>query len=186
MGVRPVAPITLNDLPYARWMADVDVSLIDGKVRVFYLNGEGGTRRFCVAESADGLAFRTVALAIRFSGTEADPTVVRLDSGLWLMAFSRANHTGIGFARSSDGLSFTEFATATYGAVPELANAGDGRVRLYVCAEGSVQSYTSGDEGVTWTREGVVIRNSDVGRRIVCDPTAIGPRRLFVFKVTDA
>ena len=182
----PASPISLNGVANALLVADVAVSLVDGKVRVYYLHGAGGTRRFCVAESSDGVSFQVIALATRFSGTEADPTVVRLENGSWLMAFSRENHTSIGFARSNDGLTFTPFATAAYGVVPELAITDDGRVRLYVCASGNVESYTSADAGTTWTREGIVIRNSDVGRRIVCDPTFIGATRTFVFKVTDA
>lgn len=182
----PVSAITVNGVLRPQWMADVDVTLVDGRVRMFYLNGEGGGRRFCVAESADGLTFQTVALAMQFSGTEADPSVVRLADGTWLMAFSRANHSEMGLARSSDGLSFTQFATAPYGVVPELTLTGDGRARVYVCAAGNVESYTSPDNGRNWTRDGVVIRRSDVGRRIVCDPTFIPGAATFVFKTTDA
>ncbi len=80
------------------------------------------------------------------------------------------NHSGVGFARSTDGLTFTQFSTATYGVVPELALTTDGRARLYVCNSG-VESYVSSDAGVTWTREGIVITRSSVGRAIVCDPT---------------
>jgi hypothetical protein len=153
---------------------------------MFYLNGERAGRRFCVAESTDGLSFRTVALAASFTGTEADPTVVKLADGSWLMAFSRANHTGVGFARSADGLTFTPFGTASFGVVPELALAADGRPRLYACARGGVQSYVSPDSGQSWTFEGEVITRAATNRAIVCDPSYIASDGLFVFKTTDA
>jgi hypothetical protein len=152
---------------------------------MIYMVGDG-RRRFCIAESTDGLTFTTRALAIEFSGTEADPTVVQLRDGSWLMAFSRESHTGIGFARSSDGLTFTQFSTATYGVVPELALTADGRARLYVCGGGGVISLTSSDAGSTWTAEGTVILRAATSRAIVCDPTYIAADGIFVFKTTDA
>lgn len=182
----PVSAITVNGVLRPQWMSDVNVELVNGRVRMFYLNGEGVGRRFCVAESSDGLSFQSVALAIQFAGTEADPTVVRLPDASWLMPFSRANHTGLGFARSADGLTFMQFATAGYGVVPELALASDGRARLYVCAGGGVDSYVSGDGGLSWTREGQVIGRGAVGRAIVCDPSFIQGDGIFIFKTTDA
>lgn len=180
-----VSAITVNGVLRPKWMGDVNVELVNGKVRMFYMNGEHPGRTFCVAESSDGLTFTVIALAIRFSGTEADPTVVQLRDGSWLMAFSRENHSGVGFARSTDGLTFTQFSTATYGVVPELALTTDGRARLYVCT-GGVESYTFSDAGVTWTREGTIIMPSAVGRAIVCDPTYLASDGIFVFKTTDA
>lgn len=182
----PVSAITVNGVLRPQWMADVNVDLVGGKVRMVYLNGEGVGRKFCIAESADGVTFQTLALAIQFSGTEADPTVVRLADGTWLMAFSRANHTQIGLARSGDGLTFAQFATADYGVVPELAATGDGRVRLYTCQAGGVNSRVSGDGGTTWTLEGQVIAPGAVGRAIVCDPSYLSSDGVFVLKTTDA
>lgn len=181
-----VSAITVNGVLRPRWMSDVNVELINGRVRMFYLNGEGGGRRFCVAESSDGITFTVIALAARFTGTEADPTVARLADGSWLMAFSRENHTGVGFARAPDGLTFTPFATATYGVVPELSATPDGRARLYVCRADGVESYLSGDAGATWTREGVVITRAATGRAIVCDPSFVPSVGVFILKTTDA
>ena len=112
--------------------------------------------------------------------------VVRMPDGSWLMAFSRENHTGVGFARSKDGLTFTQFATATSGVVPELALTTDGRIRLYVCSQGVVESHLSSDRGTTWTREGTVITTASVGRAIVCDPSYIVSDGIFILKTTDA
>jgi hypothetical protein len=181
----PVGAISIDSVTRPRWVADINTDLVNGRVRMTYMVGDG-RRRFCLAESTDGLSFTTRALAIEFSGTEADPTVVQLRDGSWLMAFSRASHTGIGFARSSDGLTFTQFATATYGVVPELAVLSDGRVRLYVCGGGGVISLISSDSGSTWTAEGTVILGRTTGRAIVCDPTYIAADGAFVFKTTDA
>jgi hypothetical protein len=186
-SLSPVSAITVNGVLRPKWMSDVNVELVNGRVRMIYLNGESSrARKFCVAESNDGLRFQTTGLAMSLSGTEADPTVVLLPGGLWLMAYSRANHTGIGFARSGDGVTFAEFATATYGVVPELALAPDGSARLYVCAGSGVDSYLSSDAGSTWTREGQVIARQMVGRRIVCDPSYVPSAGVFILKTTDA
>lgn len=184
-SLTPVAAITIDGVARPRWVADPNAELVDGRVRLIYMVGEG-QRRFCVAESSDGLAFTTRSLAVSFGGTEADPTVARLNDGSWLMAYSRENHSGIGFARSGDGLSFTPFATASFGVVPELSALPDGRVRLYVCAAGNVDAYLSTDRGATWQREATVITSRDGGRAIICDPSYLAPDGLFVFKTTDA
>jgi hypothetical protein len=184
-SLSPVGAISVDGVTRPRWISDPNTDLVNGRVRMIYMVGDG-RRRFCVAESTDGLNFTTRALAIEFGGTEADPTVVQLRDGSWLMAFSRENHTGIGFARSSDGLTFTQFGTATYGVVPELAMTTDGRVRLYVCGGGGVISLLSSDGGTTWTSEGTVILRAVTSRAIVCDPTYIAADGIFIFKTTDA
>lgn len=184
-SLTPVGAISIDGVARPRWVADVNTDLVNGRVRMIYMVGDG-RRRFCVAESTDGLNFTTRALAIEFGGTEADPTVVQLRDGSWLMAFSRENHTGIGFAKSGDGLTFTQTATANYGVVPELAMVSDGRVRLHVCGGGGVISLLSSDGGTTWSPEGTVILRSATNRAIVCDPTYIAADSVFVFKTTDA
>jgi len=50
----------------------------------------------------------------------------------------------------TDGLAFTTKALAIeFGGGTELATPSDGRVRLYVCTGGNVESYLSGDRGTT-------------------------------------
>ena len=184
----PVSAVTVNGVFRPRGMADINVALVGGKVRMTWMKGDNPDRNrtFCIAESADGLSFTVLAKAIEFgNSSEADPTVVQLNDGTWLMAYSRQNHTGVGFARSSNGLTFTEYDTKTYGVVPELALTDDGRVRLYVCADG-VTSYISSDRGTSWTREAQIITARVTGRNIVCDPTYISAIKQFIFKVTDA
>lgn len=187
-ALTPVSVITVDGVAGPRWMADPNTDLVNGRVRMIYMNGESSSvRRFCVADSPDGVTFTTRALAMEFAGgSEADPSVIQLSDGTWLMAFSRANHSGMGLARSSDGLTFTAFATNTHGVVPELAALPDGRVRLYACTAGNVDSYVSSDRGSTWTREGTVISRAATGRAIVCDPTYLASEGVFVFKTTDA
>ena len=68
-------------------------------------------------------------------------------------------------ARSSDGLTFTAGERLTFGGVPELAALSDGRVRLYVRAQGIV-SYVSADRETTWVREGTALNPGG----LVCDP----------------
>lgn len=188
LSLTPVSAITVDGVVGPRWMADPNVDLVNGRVRMIAMNAESGSvRRFCVAESTDGVTFTTRALAIEFpGGSEADPSVVPLPDGSWLMAFSRANHTGMGLARSFDGLTFTAFATSSIGVVPELAVLPDGRVRLYACSGGNVQAYLSSDRGTTWSPEGTVISRTATGRAIVCDPTYVASDGVFVFKTTDA
>lgn len=188
MSIVPVSMITVDGLAGPRWMADPNVDLVNGRVRMIYMNGESSSvRRFCVAESTDGVTFTTRAMAIEFAGgSEADPSVVPLADGSWLMAFSRANHSGLGLARSSDGFTFTAFASNTLGVVPELSALPDGRVRLYACSGGDVVSYLSSDRGSSWAREGTVIARTATGRAIVCDPTYVASEGVFVFKTTDA
>jgi hypothetical protein len=96
------------------------------------------------------------------------------------MAISRGTSTLMG--RSSDGLSFAQYDTLTFGGVPELALTADGRVRLYVCGSGSIQSYVSADSGSTWMFESTVMTSAIMGRRIVCDPSYVAGAGLFLFK----
>ncbi len=73
--------------------------------------------------------------------------------------------------------------TLTYGGVPELADAGGGRIRLYVCARG-IESYLSADGGATWQRE-AVIATAPPPQRIICDPSRIAGTNLFLYKTGD-
>ena len=68
------------------------------------------------------------------------------------------------------------------GGVPEVTTTADGRVRLYVCAQG-IDSYVSSDEGATWSRERTVVSGSATGSRIVCDPSMVAGTNQFVYKV---
>jgi hypothetical protein len=188
-SLSPVGAITVDGVARPRWIADPNADLINGRVRLTYLNGQDSSRRkFCMAESTDGQTFTTRALAITFNGdAEADPSLAQMSDGSWLMAFSRGNHTGLGLARSSDGLTFSQFFTSsTMGVVPELTALSGGRVRMYACQGGNVLSHVSNDGGSTWSVEGTVIARSATGRAIVCDPTFLQADQLFVFKVTDA
>jgi hypothetical protein len=188
-SARPVAPITLDGVSRPAGIVDPDATLVGGRVRLVYLSGFGApgalTRRtMCVAESADGLRFDVRGPAITFltSQSETDPSVVELGDGSWLMAISRGQRTLL--ARSGDGLAFTAGEELSYGGVPELALAADGRVRLYVCARG-IESYLSADGGRSWHREGVVVPPGTLGRNLVCDPSRVAGTDLFVFKVAN-
>jgi hypothetical protein len=108
-----------------------------------------------------------------------DPSALQLADGSWLMAISDGQTTRL--ARSSTGLSFTQYATVTSGGVPELAPTSDGRVRLYVCS-GGILSYVSADAGSSWTREGTVVPSNTLGRTISCDPSYVPAAGLFIFK----
>lgn len=183
----PVSAITIDGVLRPLGVVDPDATAIGGGIRLAYLNGfgppgSGAERAICLAESTDGLVFRTLATAWRLgaNAAETDPSIVQLQSGTWLMALSRGTSTLMG--RSSDGLSFTQYDALTFGGVPELALTADGRVRLYVCGAGGIQSYVSADAGSTWMFESTVMTAAKIGRRIVCDPSYVAGAGLFLFK----
>ncbi|MGE3344924.1 MAG: hypothetical protein AB7L71_15980 [Vicinamibacterales bacterium] len=182
--VTPVSAITVDGIFRPEGIVDPDATAVGGKVRLTYLNGFGppGSRRaMCIAESSDGLTFTTIANAwdLGVGATQTDPSLLQLPDGTWLMAISDGQTTRLG--RSTNGLSFTEYQHFTAGGVPELGRTADGRTRLYVC-EAGVTSYVSADNGVTWSRERVVVPGGALGRMIVCDPSWVPSAQLFVFK----
>jgi hypothetical protein len=181
-SLSPAGPISIDGVSKPQGVVDPNAVLYQGKVRLTYLFGLGSsTHKVCIADSTDGVAFNTVALAMSFSGqSETDPSSVQLPNGSWLLAVSRGTSTML--ARSSDGLTFTEYSQVSYGGVPELALTSDNRVRLYVCATGGIDAYASPDGGTSWTREGTVTGATIPGRPGVCDPSALPSRSLFVFK----
>lgn len=179
----PVSAITIDGFVRPSGAVDPDAFLTAaGKVRLTYLFGFGsGGHRICMAESSDGVNFTTLGQSMSFSGTaETDPSVAKMSDGSWLMAVSRGTSTML--ARSSDGLTFTEFSQVSFGGVPELAALSDGRVRLYVCTSGGLAAYASSDKGANWASEGLVSGAMIPGRPGVCDPSALLSRNLFVFK----
>ena len=84
-------------------------------------------------------------------------------------------------AAATDGRTFTRTGTFENGGVPELAVFADGRLRIYVCAQGIV-SWLSGDGGQSWVREATVVPPNTLGKRILCDPSLPPGAGLFVFK----
>ena len=160
--------------------------LVAGKVRLAYLNNFNGgpavVRNMCVAESSDGVNFKTLGVAwtLGAGATQTDPSEVQLSDGSWLMAISDGTRTRIG--RSATGLGFSEFAGVD-GGVPELSLTADGRIRLYVCGAG-IQSYVSSNNGQSWTSEGIVVPPGSLGRQIVCDPSYVAGAGLLLFKTS--
>lgn len=182
-----IGPIAIDGTLGPAGVVDPDALILpDGKVRLFYFSGfgpEGSTRpkAMCMAESSDGASFAASgsALAIGASETLTDPSVVQLRDGSWRMAVSFGARTIM--ARSPDGRAFVRYDTLDYGGVPEIALMPDGRVRLYVCAQGIV-SYVSRDGVQPWTREATVVPLGTLGKRIICDPSFVPSANLFVFK----
>lgn len=183
-SLTPVSAIKIDGVVRPSGAVDPDAFLTaGGKVRLTYLFGfgSGGNHRICMAESSDGVNFATIGQAMSFTGqNETDPSVAQMPDGSWLMAVSRGTSTML--ARSSDGLTFTEFSQVAFGGVPELATLGDGRVRLYVCAPSGLAAYASTNSGASWSSEGGVTGATIAGRPGVCDPSALLGRNLFVFK----
>ncbi len=180
----PVGPISVNGVSGPRGVVDPDVSLVDGRVRLVYLSGFGttGQRAYCIAESSDGQNFQVVsaALTLRIEHDlhrPVDGPVSRM--ARWLLAGSNGQSTIL--ARSTDGLSFSQYGSVNYGGVPEVALTSDNRVRLYVCGSDGIDSYLSGDSGSTWTSEATVVPAGTLGMT-VCDPSYVAGANLFVFK----
>jgi hypothetical protein len=186
----PLGPISLDGVSAPAGIVDPDATrMSDGRIRLAYLSGFGppgtaGARVMCLADSSDGIRFNVVGPAIRLpeGDTITDPSLLRLADGSWLMAMSRGQQTVL--ALSTDGLSFTVYDTVSFGGVPELASAPEGRVRLYVCARG-IESHLSADGGRTWTREAMVVPPGTLGRSLVCDPSLVEGASLFVFKTAN-
>lgn len=185
-NANPIGGIVVNGKTESAGIVDPDAVLVNGKIRLFYLNGfgppnSGVNRMICVAESADGVNFTVVDSALSMSSTEllTDPSVVRLPDGSWRMAISQGQQSV--FATSSDGIHFRRLTTLTFGGVPELGLTNNGLLRIYVCS-GGIVSYTSADGGTSWTRETTVISPPTTGPRIVCDPSHVPGAGLFVYK----
>jgi len=184
LAAAPVGPISIGGIARPQGVVDPDATLLPtGRVRLAYLQNIGGatpSHAICIAESSDGLQFQVIGTAaLPATSMDTDPSVTQLRDGSWLMAISRGQQTVL--ARSSDGLTFTPGETLTFGGVPEVTTLADGRVRLYVCADGIV-SYTSSDGARSWQREGVVVPPLTFGRTIVCDPSRVAGTNVFVFK----
>lgn len=184
---RAPEPIVVNDVVEPSGIVDPDAFLLgDGTVRLYYLNGfgppnSGVSRAICYAESQDGVHFTAGQVALPMQSTEllTDPSVVQLGADRWRMAISLGQRSIL--AAASDGRTFARTGTFENGGVPELAVTADGRLRIYVCAQGIV-SWLSGDGGQGWVREATVVPPNTLGKRILCDPSLPPGAGLFVFK----
>lgn len=187
-AVTALGPISLNGVPNPAGVVDPDATALPGGgVRLAYLAGFGppvpGRRGWtmCIAEGMTPTDLAVRGAAITFDRETTDPSLLRLADGSWLMAASQGQATIL--ARSADGVRFEAGETLFYGGVPELADAGEGLVRLYVCARG-IESYLSSDGGRTWEREGTVA-TAPPPQRIICDPSRIAGTNLFAYKTAN-
>jgi len=179
----PVSAITIDGVPAPEGVVDPDATNLGDRVRLAYLAGFAdpwAVRAMCLADSDDGINFRSVAVAweLGVGATQTDPSLVRLPSGTWLMAISDGHTTRIG--RSSDGLSFSQISTMTAGGVPELSLTSEGRPRLHVCQLNGIGSHVSADDGFTWTEERLVVSLDRFPGRMVCDPSYVPAAGLFI------
>jgi hypothetical protein len=182
-SLTPIGPITVDGVRDPLGFVDPDAFRVGDRIRLAYLAGfSSGQRAICLADSEDGVTFRTVGIALDLRGTLetiTDPSVARVADGTWLMALSAGQHTLL--ARSGDGLSFVLGERLTFGGVPEVAVLADGSVRLYVCS-GGIVAYRSWAIGLPWQREQVVAATGPNGSMLVCDPSLVAGSGLFVFK----
>lgn len=82
----------------------------------------------------------------------ADPSVIQLKNGNWLMACANGR-TGMILARSIDGKTFIYEAHTFARGIPELAVFEDGSIRLLYNVRGGLGAYLSNDGGTTWEKE---------------------------------
>lgn len=178
----PIGPVTIDEVPDPLGIVDPDAYRVGDRIRLAYLAAipSTGERAVCLAESDDGVAFRSLGMAVDLTaaGLVTDPSVARLRDGSWLMALSAGQTTRL--ARSADGIAFALGETLAVGGVPELAVLGDGAVRLYVCA-GGIVAFRSTDTQ-SWQREQTVVTRGPNGSSLVCDPSRVAGTDLFVFK----
>lgn len=191
-SLTPVSAITIDGVVRPQGVVDPDATLVNGRVRLAYLNGFGApgntSRAMCLAESSDGVTFTTLAKAfdVGFNHQQTDPSMVQLPNGSWLMAIRDENIVRL--LRSSDGLTFTEYSQQPlFLGVVELGLTSDGRVRIYTCISG-ITSYVSADSGETWTEEALVVNGPRLaqvlpGRLGICDPSWVPAAGAFIFKV---
>jgi hypothetical protein len=113
------------------------------------------------AVSTDGLNFTDVrsAFAAVSGSAPADPTVVRLLDGSYLMAASQVGTDLVTFFSSADGRSYTATGVTVHaglagaGGANELVQYPDGNVRLFSASGSGVHDVVSADGGHTWTSE---------------------------------
>jgi hypothetical protein len=113
------------------------------------------------AVSQDGVNFTDVRAAFSglSGGAAADPTVVRLLDGSYLMAISQVGTDVVSFYASSDGRSYAATGATVHagisglGGANELVQYSDGTLRLFSGNGSGVQDKMSIDGGHTWTAD---------------------------------
>ncbi|MEW5980773.1 MAG: sialidase family protein [Acidobacteriota bacterium] len=182
-GWAAISPISIDGVRDPLGVVDPDAYRVGDRIRLAYLANftSQAERAICLAESDDGVSFRTLGMAVdlRAAETMTDPSVIQLPNGSWLMALSAGQSTVL--ARSGDGTTFTLGERLTFGGVPELAREADGTIRLYVCA-GGIVAYRSADAAATWQREQTVVSRGPNGSMLACDPSRVAGTNTFVFK----
>lgn len=147
--------------------------------------------------STDGLTWGTGTTAVQQANGDfyRNPAIARMADGTWVLIFERYvnNISSFHRATSADGVTFSRSpSTAVMDAasgdsnflsVPDIITVGS-TMRMYFVAGGSlVDSATSTDGGVTWTREGRITMNGLSATNWIVDPdviqTATGFRMYF-------
>jgi hypothetical protein len=157
------------------------VTLDDKRIRLYFqLLDKPDTILSAISENGEKFTSEGVALPEAGLG---HPTILRLADGSWLMAYSKDEKT-IAFAKSADGKSFSKLPQTIEGGHAELANAKDGKIRIYHSGDNDISSLTSADNGATW--------KADAGHRMrdmapLADPTHLqlpDGGRLMFFRAT--
>jgi hypothetical protein len=152
------------------------IKLDDGSYKIFYYKGyfvsppppNYTIHEIYCAISNDGVNFTTEGKVFESDGI-TDPTVIRLNDGIYLMACVRGSV--VVFAKSSDGKNFqVTGATIQNGGIPELVKLDDGSIRLFYNGPGGIISSRSTNNGETWIKETGVRFSYNKG---IADPSVI-------------
>jgi hypothetical protein len=142
-------------------LVDADVlQLANGTWLLTYRDTAAPTALY-TAVSQDGLNFTDARAAFSgiSGGAPADPSVVRLLDGSYLMAISQVGTDLISFYASADGRSYAPTGVAIHanvlslGSEHELVQYGDGTLRLFGSSTQAITDAVSVDGGHTWTSD---------------------------------
>jgi hypothetical protein len=142
-------------------LVDADVlQLANGTWLLTYRDTSSSTTLY-TAVSQDGLNFTDARVAFSgiSGGAPADPSVVRLLDGSYLMAISQVGTDWVSFYASADGRSYTATGVAVHanvfalGTEDDLVQNNDGTLRLFGASNHAVTDIVSFDGGRTWSAE---------------------------------
>ena len=155
------------------------VRLADGRIRLFFFKGWFVSKPDPASDispfnpiysaiSSDGRNFTLEGKVFEFPDI-ADPSVIQLKNGNWLMACANGR-TGMILARSIDGKTFIYEAHNFARGIPELVIMEDGSIKLLYNVRGGFGAYLSNDSGRTWQKESDLFFHHDAA---IADPSVV-------------
>lgn len=142
-------------------LVDPDIQRTPDGRYVLYYRDEFGANAIFSAVSDDGINFvdARAAFTVLTGNIAADPTVVRLLDGSYLMAISQQHTDLVTFFAGTNGRDFAATGVtvnaggAGQGGANELVQYSDGTLRLFYAGANGIQRMASGDSGLHWAVE---------------------------------